>query len=128
VYLTTAAHKTVTVDGSRDIFSQLIGKDVVVFGKRRNPPPGHPYLSHPIIKVDSFLVRAHDAKPARDGILRRRPTGDMLQVRNGRRLPIANLPGALAKADGMRVWIAGPLGSPASAGVIDPKHRYFCAE
>jgi hypothetical protein len=128
VHLTTKENELFVLNGSRDVFAQLIGMEVVVFGKRRNPPPNHPYLANPIVTVDSFLIRAADDTPTREGVLRRIPQGDVLETPDGRRLSLPTLPPALAKADGMRVWIAGPLNAPTSAGFIDPKRRYACPE
>jgi hypothetical protein len=63
-----------------------------------------------------------------DGILRKSPRGDVLETRDGRRLPVANLPPALDRADGLRVWVAEPLGAPASAGIVDPSYAAGCAD
>ena len=126
VHLTTKANELFVLDGSRDVFAQLIGVEVVAFGKRRNPPPNHPFLANPIVTVDSFLVRATDDGPARDGVLRRDPRGYVLETRDGQRLSLPNLPPSLARAEGLRVWIAGPLDAPTRAGIIDPNHRYSC--
>jgi hypothetical protein len=128
IYLKTTEDSLFTVDGSRDVFVQLIGLEVVVFGKRSSPPPKHPLLQHPIIAVDSFFVREDEGTPARDGVLRRRVFDDVLELGNGRELPVANLPTALDKADRMHVWIAGPPGAPTSAGFIDASRRYWCPE
>ena len=128
VHLTTKGNELFVLDGSRDVFAQLIGMEVVVFGKRRNPPPNHPYLANPIVTVDSFFIRAAGDAPTRDGVLRKRPQGDVLETPDGRRLSLPILLPALANADGMRVWIAGPLDAPTSAGFIDPNRRYTCPE
>jgi hypothetical protein len=63
-----------------------------------------------------------------DGILRKSPRGDVLETSDGRRLPVANLPPALDRADGLRVWVAEPLGAPASAGIVDPSYAAGCAD
>lgn len=128
VHLTTKGNELFVLDGSRDVFAQLIGLEVVVFGKRRNPPANHPYLANPIITVDSFVIRAADGMPTHEGVLRRGPQGSVLETQDGRRIPLLTVPSALKGADGMRVWIAGPLGAPPSAGVIDPARRYVCPE
>jgi hypothetical protein len=52
----------------------------------------------------------------------------VLETRDGQRLTLPNLPPSLAKAEGWRVWIAGPLAMPTGAGVIDPNRRYSCPE
>lgn len=128
VHLTTKANELFVLDGSRDVFAQLIGMEVVVFGKRRNPPPNHPYLANPIVTVDSFFIRAADDTRTREGVLRITPQGGVLETPDGRRLSLPILSPALAKEDGMRVWIAGPLDAPISAGFIDPNRRYTCPE
>ena len=125
-YLETSAGKRVGLDGPRDVFSQLLGREVVVFG-RQTDLPRHPlYLPHPLFAADSFFVRAYEGRRVHDGILRRSQRGSVLETRDGRRLPVANLPRALEKAAGKRVWIGEPLGTPAIAGVIDPDLR--CAQ
>ena len=127
-YLETTAGKRFDLDGSRDVFAQLIAREVVVLGRRVESPPTSPALSDRLFTVESFLVRADAGERVHDGILRRAPRGDVLETRDGRRLPVANLPRALEKANGMRVWMAEPLGTSTIAGVIDPNFRYECAE
>jgi hypothetical protein len=85
-------------------------------------------LPYPLFTVDSFSVRARQETAVHDGILRRHPHGDVLETRDGRRLPVASIPSELQKADGMRVWIGEPLGAPKVAGVIDPDFRIDCPE
>ena len=126
-YLQTSAGKRVRLDGSRDVV-QLMGREIVVFGRLTDLPRHPRALPYPLFTVDSFLVRAYEGKAVHDGVLRRTPRGDLLETRDGQRLPVANLPRALEKADGMRVWIGEPLGTPTIAGVIDPDYRHECAE
>jgi hypothetical protein len=52
----------------------------------------------------------------------------VLETRDGQRLPLFNLPDAVAHANGMRVWVIGPLDWPRSAGVIDPNRHFFYPE
>jgi hypothetical protein len=140
-YLETDGGALFKLDGSRRLFHQLpgfadghhpfhqlVGLDVVVFG-RVSHRPRHPYdLPYPLFLADSFFVRAGQETRVHDGILRRGARGDQLEMRDGRRLPVANLPPTLQKADGMRVWIGEPLGAPTIAGVLDPAFRHECAE
>jgi len=115
--------KAVILDGYRALYAQLSGVELVVFGRRRNGP-----FPWPVQSVDSFVVRASKGVPAIDGTLRRVEGRDELELRGGRRLPIGHLPDLLAKANGMRVWIAGPLDAPEGAGIIDPSYKWECAE
>ena len=132
-YLETSAGKRFRLDGSRrlaeqlpgfpggrDPFHQMQGLEVVAFGRESHPAPHPVNLPYPLFTVDSFSVRAMRETRVHDGILRGDRHGDVLETRDGRRLPVANVPSALQKADGMRVWIGEPLGAPAIAGVIDP--------
>jgi len=125
--LQTSAGKRVRLDGSRDI-SQLLGREVVVFGRETDPSRHSLAVPYPLFSVDSFFVRSYEGRRVHDGILRRGPRGDVLEMRDGRRLPVANLPSALEKANGMRVWIAEPLGTSTIAGTIDPSFRQECTE
>lgn len=95
---------------------QLNGLEIVAYTKRRGRP------DEPV-DMEDFAVRAVGADAAVDGILRRAPSGDVVELRDGRRLPIRGLPDYMHDADGKRVWIAGPLDAPISAGVIDPNRR-----
>lgn len=70
--------------------------------------------------------RWRDGSRVHDGVLRKNPRGDVLETHDGRRLPVANLPRALDDADGVRVWIAEPLGAPASAGIVDSDQPTDC--
>jgi hypothetical protein len=115
--------KAVILEGSRALYEQVRGIEIVVFGRRRVGP-----LPWPVQDVDSFFVRALDGVPALDGTLRRDRGRDMLELRDGRRLPIGRLPDRLANADGMRVWIAGPLDAPIAGGIIDPVAKLECDE
>lgn len=101
----------------------MSGVELVVFGQRRTGP-----FRWPVQYVDSFVVRASDSVPALDGTLRRSDGHDVLELRDGRRLPIGHLPDRLANANGMRVWIAGPLEAPIAAGVIDLAATLQCDE
>ena len=96
---------------------QLNGLEIVVYAK-----PGV-RLDEPV-DMEDFAVRAVGDEPAVDGIMRRAPSGDLLEKNDGRRLTVRRLPDYLHDADGKRVWIAGPLDAPTSAGVIDPNRRY----
>jgi hypothetical protein len=125
-YLETSAGTRVGLDGSRDVISQMTGRELVVFGRETDLPHQPVYLPHPLFTVDSFFVRAYEGKRVHDGILRRGPRGHVLETRDSGRLPVANLPRALEKADGMRVWIAEPLGTPTVAGVIEPAQKLRC--
>ena len=140
-YLETSTGKLFRLDGSRRLihqlpgfsdgrhpFLQLVGVDIVAFGREDHSPPHPVNLPYPLLTVDSFFVRARQETPVRDGILRRGARGDVLELRDGLRLPVANLPPALQKADGMRVWIGEPLGAPTITGVMDPNFRVECAE
>ena len=140
-YLATTGAERFRLDGARRLrrqlpgfpdgwhpFHQLVGLDVVVFGRKSHPPPHPLYPSYPLFTVDSFSVRARQETRVHDGILRRGARGDVLETRDGRRLAVANLPPALQKADGMRVWIGEPLGAPTIAGVMDPEFRAECPE
>ena len=140
-YLETSASKRFRLDGSRRLvdqlpgfpvgshpFHQLLGLEVVAFGRESHPPPHPVNLPYPLFTVDSFLVRARQETRVHDGVFHHEPHGDVLVTRDGQRLPVANILPALQKADGMRVWIGEPLGAPAIAGVIDPGFRVDCAE
>jgi hypothetical protein len=127
-YLETNAGRRIGLRGSSDVVSQATGREVVVFGRRTTSPAHSLNLSYPLFTVDSFFVRADGGTRVHDGVLRRGPRGDVLEMRDGRRLPVANLPSALGKANGMRVWIAEPLGTPTIAGMIDPRFRKDCTE
>jgi hypothetical protein len=107
---------------TRALAWQLSGTEIVVFGRRR--PNG--LASKTLIAVDSFIVRASEGVPAYDGTLRRRPGDDVLELRDGRRLAIQRLPDALSAADGMRVWIAGPLDAPVRGGILNPDTPSVC--
>ena len=52
----------------------------------------------------------------------------MLELNDGRRLTVRHLPSYMSDADGKRIWIAGPLDAPTSAGVIDPNRQYHFPE
>jgi hypothetical protein len=95
---------------------QLEGLEIVVYGKPRLRP------DEPV-EMEEFSVRAVGDDPARDGILRRTASGDVLELSDGRRLTVRHLPSYMGDADGKRIWIAGPLEAPTSAGVIDPNRR-----
>lgn len=96
---------------------QLEGLEIVVYAKPRGRP------DEPV-DMEDFAVRAVGDDLAVDGILRRAPNGDILETNDGRRLTVHRLPDYVHDADGKRVWIAGPLDAPTSAGVIDPNRRY----
>jgi hypothetical protein len=96
---------------------QLEGLEIVAYGRRRQRA-GDP------VEMETFSVRGRGTDAARDGILHRTSGGDVLELADGRRLPISKLPEQLARADGKRVWIAGPLEAPVAAGVIDPDRRF----
>ena len=115
--------KAVMLEGSRALFEQVRGIEIVVFGRRRAGP-----FPWPVQNVDSFFVRRLDSSAALDGTLRREGGRDVLEVRGGRRVAIARLPDRLAKADGMRVWIAGPPEAPIAGGIIDPSTKLKCDE
>jgi len=140
-YLETSGGERIRLDGShssfrqlpgfsagRDPFRQLVGLEVVAFGREHKPVPHPAYLPYPLFSVDSFFVRARQETRVYDGILRRGATGDVLVTRDGRRLPVAGLPPALQQADGMRVWIGEPLGAPTIVGVMNPDVRVDCPE
>ena len=140
-YLETIGGRRVRLDGSRRLhqqllgfaderlsFHQLAGLDVVVFGREGRPAGHAENLSDPLFTVDSFSVHARQGTRVHDGILRRSARGDLLETRDGRRLPVANLPPALQRADGRRVWIGEPLGGPTVAGIMDPAFRIDCKE
>jgi hypothetical protein len=126
-YLESAKGRRVRLDGSRDLL-QLIGLEIVVFGRERDAPHHPLYLPYPVFAVDSFLVRAYQGTRVHDGMLRRSAQGQVLETRDGQRLPVASLPRSLEKGNGMRVWIGEPLGTPTVAGVLDPEYRHECAE
>lgn len=111
------------LEGSRALFEQLRGIEIVVFGRRRSGP-----FPWPVQSVDSFIVRRLDSVAALDGTLRRDAGRDALELRGGRRVAIGRLPDRLAKADGMRVWIAGPPDAPIAGGIIDPTAKLRCDE
>lgn len=140
-YLETSEGERFRLDGSRSSFRQLpgfraghhpfhqlVGLEVVAFGRESKPTPHPAYLPYPLLAVDSFFVRARQETRLYDGILRRGARGDVLVTRDGRRLPVAGLPPALQQADGMRVWIGEPLGAPTIAGVMNPDFRVDCPE
>jgi hypothetical protein len=52
---------------------------------------------------------------------------EVLELRDGQCLAISRLPDRLAQADGMRVWIAGPL-APEAGGIIDTAQKSDCDE
>jgi hypothetical protein len=124
--LSTAAGRGVQIVGlSRTMEWQLSAVEIVAFGRRRD----RTVFPWPVQEVDSFAVRGSGGVPARDGILRREPRGDVLVLRDGGRLALPRLPETLAGADGKRVWIAGPLDAPTWAGVLDPaRPRPRCDE
>jgi hypothetical protein len=103
-----------------NILRQITGLEIVVLGTREDGGP----IRGPAIRADEFVVRRANDQPAHDGILRRTPGGDLLEMPDGRRLPIPHLPGELTGADGKRVWIAGPLDAPTRAGIIDPDRQF----
>ena len=115
--------KAVILKGDRALYKQLSGVELVVFGRRRVGP-----FPWPVQDVDSFVVRASAGVPAVDGTLRRAVGRDVLELRDGRRVTVARLPERLARANGMRVWIAGPLDAPVASNVIDPTQKLDCAE
>lgn len=115
--------KAVILEGDRALYSQLSGVEIVVFGRRRVGP-----FPQPVQDVDSFVVRASAGVPAVDGTLRREAGRDVLELGDGRRVTITRLPERLSRADGMRVWIAGPLDAPVDANVIDPTQKLRCDE
>jgi hypothetical protein len=96
-----------------DVLRQVDGFDVVVYGppRRRVDDP---------IDVQSFSVRGVGGQAARDGILHRAASGDVLELADGRRLAIGRLPSYFVGGDGKRIWISGPAEAPTSVGVIDP--------
>lgn len=102
---------------------QLSGVEVVVFGARKYGP-----FPWPVQEVDSFFVRSSGGMPALDGTLRRERDRDLVELRDGRRIVIPHLPKRLEQANGMRVWIAGPIDGQVGAGVVAPALRRECAE
>ena len=106
-----------------NILVQLHGLDIVVFGRRRNAGQRWPLQG-----VDRFIVRRSGGRPAYDGVLRITSAGAVLDLSEGGHLALSVLPDSLARATGMRVWIAGPLSAPSAAGVIDPQYRLWCPE
>ena len=121
--LSLGEDKAVILESSDIPLQQLNGLEIVVFGRQRKGP-----FRWPVQYADSFFVRAIGKVPARDGILRRGEGRDVLELRNGQRLTIGHLPDLLAKANGMRVWLAGPLDAPVGAGIIDPFYKPGCNE
>ena len=100
-----------------DLVRQLEGLELMAYGPRRQ-------RAGEAVEMVAFSVRGRGKDTARDGILHRTAGGDLLELADGRRLPISNLPESLARADGKRIWIAGSLDAPTSAGVIDPDRRF----
>lgn len=101
--------------GHQEVLLQLENLDVVVFGHPSRTPGG----TWRRLEVRREIVRANGAGfEAVDGILRREATGDFVELPDHHRVRIPSLPEALAEANGMRVYIAGPLEAPLQAGVI----------
>jgi hypothetical protein len=101
--------------GHHEVLLQLENLDVVVFGHQSRTPRG----AWRRLEVRREIVRANGAGfEAVDGILRRESTGDFVELPDRHRVRIPSLPEALAGANGMRVYIAGPLGDPLQADVI----------
>ena len=101
--------------GHQEVLLQLENLDVVVFGRQSRTRSG----TRRRLEVRREIVRANGAGfEAVDGILRRESTGDFVELPDRHRVRIPSLPDALAGANGMRVYIAGPLGDPLQADVI----------
>jgi hypothetical protein len=119
IMLTMADSQVRLAGYPKNVLRQVSGLEIVVFGKRYGPGP----FRWPLQMVDSFFVRGAGGRPALDGILRRGPSGDALELRDGRLLEIRQLPGQLSGANGMHVWITEPLEAPTQAGIIDPDRK-----
>jgi len=117
--LVTKEGRMLSVTGpyTTDLLRQLDGVEIVAFGRRRR-------RADDPVEIETFSVRGYGGNPARDGILRRTPSGDVLELADGRRLALPRLPEYLASANGKRIWIAGPLDAPTGASVIDPDWRF----
>ena len=115
LWVSYADSMDIALVGHHEVLMQLENLDVVVFGHQSRVRSG----TWRRLEVQREIVRANGAGfEAVDGILRRESTGDFIELPDHTRVLIPSLPQELAGANGMRVYIAGPLGDPLQAGVI----------
>jgi hypothetical protein len=115
LWLSYADSMDIALVAHHEVLLQMENLDVVVFGQQSRTPGG----SWRRLEVRREIVRANGAGfEAVDGILRRESTGDFIELSDHTRVRVPSLPLALAGANGMRVYIAGPLGDPLQADVI----------
>jgi hypothetical protein len=98
------------------LVARLVGLEVTAVGALA--PGGR--RRWPRLAVQRVVVRGQAGRPAWDGVLRRAPGRDYLELTSGGRLALPVLPANLEGANGLRVWIVGPLGEPGGGGVIGP--------
>lgn len=115
LWLSYADSTDIALVGHQEVLLQLENLDVVVFGHQSRTRSG----TWRRLEVRREIVRANGAGfEAVDGILRRESTGDFVELPDRHRVRIPSLPEELAGANGMRVYIPGPLGDPLQTGVI----------
>ena len=115
LWLSYADSMDIALVGHHEVLLQMEKLDVVVFGHQSRVRSG----TWRRLEVRREVVRRNGAGfEAVDGILRRESTGDFVELPDRTRVRIPSLPQELTDANGMRVYIAGPLSDPLQAGVI----------
>lgn len=111
--------KDIALIGDQHVLTQMDGLIVLVIGRRSMGGS----RQWPRMEVRRAVMRMNTGDEVHDGTLRRERGGDFLELPDGRRLRIPKLPEDLAGANGMRIWIAGPLDDPVRVGVIRPRPK-----
>jgi hypothetical protein len=100
------------------------GMDVALWGTRGTGAPPTSDGSTCALTVARYAVRAVDGIPAVDGILLVSETSYALDLANGSRPHLTNVPSTLKGQVGARIFWAGSLDrAPMAYGVLEPARR-----
>ncbi len=106
-----------------EMLRRVVGLDIVAMGRRTGRlVTGAAAQGVAEFVVSEFQVRSADGVPAHDGVVLSTNGVFRLRLADGAEQPTPQLPQALRRLAGARVWLAGPLNAaPQSYGVIrDP--------
>jgi len=113
-------HTTCAVSATAAVVpASVSGLEVTLWGVRA--PVGPPMMPGVTCAITArrFAVRAADGVPAVDGVLRADGTSFALQLANGERRALRNVPAVLRARVGARIFWAGPLDrAPVAYGVL----------